>query len=163
MKINEYLALYSEYRKSIIEMAKTIDFIKARKRENEGETLFEINGIPDIEKLEKSFERKKRILGRATERLKRAIEKMNNAAEVKYLLCRYVYFMDVEDISKAMLASERQVYRIAHSAKKHLFERLLDEMPKARRTKKSIYRRTRRRGKRRYRKYACGVDKKSRA
>ncbi len=160
MKINEYLALYSEYRKSVIEMAKTIDFVKARKRENEGETHFEINGILDVEKLEENFERKKRILGRATGRLKRAIGKMNNAAEVKYLLCRYVYFMDVEDISKVMMASERQVYRIAQSARKHLFERLLDEMPKARRTKKSIYRRVRRGRKRRYRKYAYGYTKK---
>lgn len=160
MKIDEYLALYSEYRKSVIDMAKMVDFVKARMRENEGETLFETEGIPDTKKLEESFERKKRILGRATGRLKRAIERMKDPNEAQYIICRYVYCMDIANISKVMMSSERQIYRLAAKAKEHLFEKLICEMPKAKRTKKSIYRRVRRGRKRRYRKYAYGNTKK---
>lgn len=143
MKIDEYLALYSEYRKRVIDMAKTIDFIKARTSDSEVKTLFEIKDCCDVatKRLEERFERKKRILGRATRRLKRAIDKMENADEVMYLTCRYIYFMDIEDIASAMRFSTRQVYRLGAKAKEHIFEKLLEEMPKAKRTLRSIYKR----------------------
>ena len=164
MRIDVYLALYEDYRKSVINMAKMIDRIEARR--NEAETLLTKSKNENVLLLEgmvlgedsirKVYEKKKRILGRATRRLKSAMLKMTNLSEVEYLTYRYFYSMSNAVIANNMTFSERQIYRLSRSAKEHLFERLLEEMPKARRMKRCRYYVKPPSRKRRYRKYAYG-------
>ena len=165
MRIDVYLALYEDYRKSVINMAKMIDKIEAGR--NEAETLLTQNKNHNLlllegerageESIRKLYEKKKRILGRATGRLKRAMMKMTNASEVEYLTYRYFYGMSNTYIADNMTFSERQIYRVSRRAKEHLYEKLVGEMPKARRTKRChYYVRSQVSRKRRYRKYAYG-------
>ncbi len=165
MRIDVYLALYEDYRKSVVNMAKIIDRIEAGW--NEAETLLTQNKNENLlllegkeagaESLRCLFEKKKRILGRATARLKRAMMRMTNASEVEYLTCKYFYGMSNSFIAGNMTFSERQIYRLSKSAKEHLLEKLLEEMPRVRRMRKCrYYVRKEASRKRRYRKYAYG-------
>ena len=82
---------------------------------------------------------------------------MTNAHEVEYLTYRYFYGLSNVFIADNMTFSERQIYRLSRSAKEHLSQKLLEEMPKVRKTKKCrYYIRSRVSPKRRYRKYAYG-------
>lgn len=165
MRIDVYLALYEDYRKSVINMAKMIDKIEARRNEaetlltqNKNENLLLLEGMMSgDDSIRRTYEKKKRILGKATKRLKLAMLKMTNASEVEYLTYRYFYGMSNVFIADNMAFSERQIYRLSKSAKEHLAEKLLEEMPKVRKMKKCrYYVRSAVSRKRRYRKHAYG-------
>ena len=150
MKIDEYLALYEEYRKSVIGLAKTMDLMKARMSENKGEALLTLN--PDYardDSVEKEYEKKKRILTKATKRIERAISKIKSEERRQYLIYKCFYLMTNDEISGAMSFSLRHIYRLSRKAKEELFAYMLEEMPKARKLKRRTYYRTRK-----FRKYA---------
>lgn len=155
MKIDEYLALYEEYRKSVIEMAKTIDLTRARKSGNGEETLLtQYSDLIGETSVEKEYERKKRILTKATKRLKNAISRIKDPDKAQYLMLRCFYLMTNEDIAAAMSYSLRHIYRLSRKAKDTLFVYLAEEMPKAKKTNKCIYRKMYKGRVRKLRKYA---------
>ncbi len=155
MKIDEYLALYEEYRRSVIELAKTIDLVKARTEEEVGETLLTLN--PDYvgeTSVRREYEKKKKILTKATKRLERAISKIREADKTRYLVLRCFYLMTNEEIASAMNYSLRHIYRLSRRAKDTLFDYLCEEMPKAKKIKKCVYRKVHKGKVRKHRKYA---------
>lgn len=133
MNIDRFLAAYEGYRETVIGMKKA-----ARRREScEIRSLDKdvMRDIMDYDELEREYEKKRRILSHATRKLQRAISKIRDPRESNYLICKYLEGMTNEEYAECYSYCERQVYRIASSAKKKLYRYLILEMPRAKRWK----------------------------
>lgn len=159
MRIDEYLALYGEYRRTVMNMGKTMELIKAGESDDGG-TRFIKNCAPcregrdSIDILERQYRRKKRVLDKATKRINLALADISDGEAVRYIVYKYFYLYTNERLAEIMNYSLRQLYRLGRRAKDALYERLLLDMPTAKRTKGRKYRLKRGLKKRRYRKYA---------
>lgn len=145
MRIEEYLDAYERYRDTVYSMGKNARLM-ASKMESTADprslgAVGEIIEFVDYDELMREYERKKRILGRATARLQRAISRVHDLRYSSYLTARYLYGMKNEEIAANFNYCDRQIYRIAKAARHKLEEKLLLEMPKARRTLRKEYRR----------------------
>ena len=153
MKIEEYLALYERYRDNVKRTAKALEMMKAGMSENEEATLF-LQGDP-CEILEKQYKRKCKILRKAQERMIRAIYRINDPEVVRLLTLKYFCDLSNDKAAENMNYSQRQFYRIAKKARADLYEKLVLEMPKPKRSPKScVYKRVFKGRKSKYRKYA---------
>ena len=153
MKIEEYLALYERYRDNVKRTAKALEMMKAGMSEKEEATLF-LQEDP-CKVLEKQYKRRCKILRKAQERMIRAIYRINDPEIVRLLLLKYFCDLTNDKTAENMNYSQRQFYRISKKAKEDLYEKLVDEMPKPKRSpKKCVYRRVINDRKSKYRKYA---------
>lgn len=166
MRIDEYLDAYESYRDTVLTFEKVF---KNRLKGEEKVTQTSGNAVVgemieyvDYDELKREYERKKRILTRATKRLQRAISNISDVKLSNYLVCRYLCCMTNESIADSFQYCERQIYRIASRAKQRLYENLLQEMPTARRFKKKRFRRKREKERRSMRKYGPKARKKTR-
>ena len=137
MRIEEYLSAYSKYRENLTAMAKIVEGQKGVGEE--ASPLRRDVGVMDFvdyENLEKEYVRKRYILGLATKRLQRAISRISELRLSNYLTYKYLYFMTNEEIAELCSYCPRQVYRIAAKAKKELHKSLMQEIPRAKRSKR---------------------------
>ncbi len=138
MKIEQYLNLYEEYRKSFFDMKEA--------RENAEKSVFSAWGeffSPsfNIKKLEEDYRRRERILKNATARLSAAISRIGDTALQNVLICKYFYNFKVSEIATHFSYCERHIYRLLKDGKKRLEKELLKLMPSPRPTKeKKVYR-----------------------
>lgn len=160
MKIDEYLALYERYRENVKKMAEALELMKAGMSKNEDKTLFLTDN--HREALEKQYKRKCRILQKVQGKMVRAISRINDPETVRLLMLKYLCDLTNIRVADSMNYSERQFYRLSKKAKERLYETLVLEMPKPKKSpKKCVYKMVYKRPERRYRKYAYRNRKRS--
>ncbi len=130
MNIERYLIAFEHYRSSVVSMQRVMNRRSAM-RERISEIAGEKIGFEEEEKMEREFERKKRILAHATRRLQKAITSLDEARLSDYLICKYIYNMKNTEIADALTYCERQIYRISREAKKQLCKYLTAHKPTA--------------------------------
>lgn len=153
MKIEEYLTAFEEYRNQVLVMEDILKSVDGRREEREEKgsikKQFKSNSVytgalmefADLDKLREEYERRKRILSRATHRLQKAISEIYDVKLSGYLTCRYICGMKNEEIALKFNYCERQIYRLAQKARRELYNKLIFYMPSAKRHREmKIYR-----------------------
>ena len=135
MKIEKYLRLYENYRKSF--------FALKEARENAQKLYAErgaleawregFSGMVGTEDYEKDYRRRESIVTHSSARLSAAISRIGDVALQNVLICKYFYNFKISEIAVYFSYCERHVYRLLKEAKKRLEKELLLTMPCPRR------------------------------
>ncbi|MBR5817739.1 MAG: hypothetical protein IKY62_03740, partial [Clostridia bacterium] len=137
MRIDEWLASYEEFRDGVLLMGRAFPYEAGKDVVGNRESkclVAELKEFVDYDELKKDYERKKRILNHTTRKLQRAILRVGDTRVSNYLICRYLYCMKNEDIATRFNYCERQVYRIATTARRKLCRAFREEGITPRRT-----------------------------
>lgn len=133
MNIEEYLTAYETLRDTVLGMKRAVEKMYAGNNPK-ALPVGEMIDFVDYEELEKEYAKKRRILTHATKKLQRTISRISDTRVSNYLICKYVCAMTNEDFASNFNYCERQVYRIASSAKKQLALVLRPSVPLPRKT-----------------------------
>lgn len=135
MNIEEYLTAYETYRDTVLGLKKAVEKMCAG-NDRRALPVGEMIDFVDYEDLEKEYVKRKRILTHATKKLQRGISRISDPRLSNYLICKYLCCMTNEQYAENFNYCERQVYRIALSAKKQLAKILSPAAPIPRKSKR---------------------------
>ena len=143
MNIQEYLSYYADLQDSIKKDEALLSLLKSKGYRSlisrligkdsfsSKERQIICQNVFDEERLKKCIKRKTALYEKATYKITTAASGFKNKALRDYVINRYVYGFTHEEVAEMCYYSERQLYRLAKSAKAELYKALLLLMPKA--------------------------------
>lgn len=142
MKLKEYLSMYTALQSSIRNDEKLLEMVENEKNSFllsrlsaegsfSGEGKESLSGLVyNADDLRCRLRRKNRLYEKYTLRIKRAAELITSPTLRSYVIYRYLYGFNAQRIADINFYSERHIYRKAQLARRELYLKLLQVMPK---------------------------------
>lgn len=132
MTINEYMCSYSVFARNVKILGKTLSSLEYS--DDMGFIYGEDNTIIPTARARADYERRRRILHRATKKINTALCAVSEKSLRDYIIWKYFYNMTNSEIAEVFSYSERHIYRIRNKAWAELEKNMKKFMPKLRRT-----------------------------